>query len=205
MLQGPSPLEELTTFLVVYVLVLVSIRLLTRRWIVSLVAGLPIAVVVWILFVPRLDRVPVRSLLARTDADLRAISAALEAFHRDQARYPTLREYYAGAPMLEMQFEDGENLRMTLTSPIQYLDKPRGDLFAIGGEDRAYHYWSDGDAWVLLARGPDRFFQASPQAVGEWIVGASPLSSEWPSDQSAWLYDPTNGITSRGDIIKTGP
>ncbi len=65
-----------------------------------------------------------------------------------------------------------------------------------------YGYWSDGERWLLSSWGPD--WEATLPA--DWPASASGEPGErWQELLVPFQYDPTNGIKSRGDIIKTGP
>ena len=67
-----------------------------------------------------------------------------------------------------------------------------------------YGYWSNGEIWILSSAGPDHHPDADLAQLGVWLA-ESGSSLGWPAEYLANLYDPTNGITSRGDILKTGP
>lgn len=80
--------------------------------------------------------------------------------------------------------------------PHDPFHPPRGE--------HAYDYWHGGDMWILRSYGPDEKTDADLEVIGERIlsVTSSPFEDE---ALRRWVYDPTNGITSSGDIIKTGP
>ena len=157
-----------------------------------------------------------RARVATVQAEHRNIAVGLAVYREHYGRYPTPREFYDDTRKIEEPLDSSPEPEWHVNTPITthyedsfhvggIMEVVPGDLFSEPRREWHYGYWSDGNVWVLTSRGPDRTRDVSPQTVGEWILSASSLSREWPATQSAWLYDPTNGIKSRGDIIKTGP
>jgi hypothetical protein len=114
---------------------------------------------------------------------------------------------------------------MTITTPIAYITRYMGDAFTSGGK-ATFAYWSifpgqpfplvkpspaakpsdlkiGGLGWILVSPGPDGDYDL----MGEWDVYNPAIAQPSPrlltgtnKKGSAYTYDPTNGLTSNGDI-----
>ena len=142
-----------------------------------------------------------RAKVSRSDADLRSIAAALEAYQVDRNHYPPTPMESLGSRDQRLAF---------LTTPIAYLTSIPPEIFA--RKDReGYAYWSANlnDAmkvsplyyylvaekarrgrWVLFSRGPDVDYEADVDEGGAGLLT---------------FYDPTNGTVSNGDLMRFGP
>lgn len=168
--------------------------------------------------VPNFLNAQIRAKVARVRADVRSLSTALEMYRLDNNSY--IVDY--GGP-------DVENLSWRqLTTPISYIssleatrDPFTSDLGgAIGGEftSKRVYYDYGGGAWSAdIANGKtrERFFDES--GAGYIILSFGPNKARefpWSDDSIRWIgkrdarglrfiYQPSNGITSNGDIIAT--
>jgi prepilin-type N-terminal cleavage/methylation domain-containing protein len=148
----------------------------------------------------------VRSKVSRVKADLSTIATGLESYRVDNNTYP---------PTPLNALSDRYLRLMPLTTPTAYLSSIPVEAFSgKHSEQPAYPYWSARltDAfktapdpnvfyylpeearrlgrWTLISRGPDRDYEL---ALDEG--GAGQLEN----------YDPTNGSTSNGDVMRFGP
>jgi prepilin-type N-terminal cleavage/methylation domain-containing protein len=151
--------------------------------------------------VPNFLEAQTRTKVSRAESDMRAISIGLEAYRIDFNRYPP-------TPM------DAMTVRMqrlsALTTPVSFLSTIPLEVFKRGEQD-AYPYWSSklNDAmkfaptyyhlneekrlkgrWSLFSRGPDMDYEAAVEEGGSGLL---------------MYYDPTNGTTSNGDVMRFGP
>jgi len=169
--------------------------------------------------IPNFLHAQVRAKVSKTKAGQAVLATALEAYAVDYNLYPV---YTQGTPARII------DRYRCLTSPVKYLTSAPEDPFSKGGEGawfstgemEALHYWT----WHY------NYYNHPSYPVGYWTRGLqtehflqnggslmSPAfyrcywqSSGWGPDKKidAWPfipYDPTNGITSEGDIIRWGP
>ncbi len=107
-----------------------------------------------------------------------------------------------------------------LTSPITYLASIPSDPFQ-GGQEfvNPYYYYLDNDPegpgedhdFPVFRRASAELYGSLPLKEGEWALGGIGPDKAWyettsgqnVSDLRGVHYDPTNGLTSRGDIMLT--
>ncbi|MFH1741635.1 MAG: TlpA disulfide reductase family protein [bacterium] len=154
---------------------------------------------VWEDFLKQTASAPaIRANVARAMAEQRALMAGLESFHLDTDAYPVPPEGSDTIDKAEIKVGKGDSARvMNLTSPISYLSRIPQDPF--DPEGRAYRYNSDGKSWWIIAsNGPDmkETFDVKKYNPDEGF-GKEKLEE--------FLYDPSNGLESKGDIMRVGP
>ncbi len=184
--------------------------------------------------VPNFLEAQVRSKVSRAKSDMRSIATALEAYRVDFNRYPkfSLTPQPFTVPGGPVNGAGGDacvpgTTGGGLTSPMAYITSipmdPFGpvfpdDQFTFGGATTiadAYYYntrewfncrgfaWnvspsdnpSDSTQWVLESKGPDKYF-APP---------ADPNGVDHVDRPYFWMYDPSNGTISKGNIVRSGP
>ena len=165
-------------------------------------------------------------------AEQRNIAVALESYRVHYGRLPTVREYYDGTRKAPVVIpENVPPIQYTLTSPVALIAALPGDPFSDPAREYHYYYYTDvTTCWMLGSVGPNRKPEFLSRHNGasanerRFVYGppnasTSPLPGElracdpkffYPegkggSPLSTGLYDPTNGIVSKGDLIKTGP
>ena len=87
-----------------------------------------------------------------------------------------------------------------LTTPVQYLETIPVDPYTNAG----YGYMSDGRKWVLASTGPDTGWDLNPADFLNSDIPAYDYLSH-PNSGAQFVYDPTNGEISVGDIVTLGP
>lgn len=170
--------------------------------------------------VPNFLEAQTRSKIARVIEDLRSLGMAAEMYHIDLGQFP---------PHLEQQTctEVPYYIRYAFfTTPIAYMSSmPGREIFAPKDTNNFtemsevvaetfYYTWTNFSsfgcraeppvlwhfrtthAYLLRSRGPDRLLEANAVRNAHFTATAT-LSSD------PFLYDSTNGIVSRGDIIRT--
>lgn len=161
--------------------------------IIAIVFGILIVIVLITLAVPPQSvRIGsrVRAKVARVQADLRSIATALETYYVDNNEYPAMTK-------------EGELSLQTLTSPVAYLSDHSyvTDSFSKDSKQMfGYLYDKKQGRYILVSNGPDMDRDIT------WDLIRENVDLEKTEDLKAFLesltYDPTNGITSDGDIVR---
>lgn len=181
--------------------------------------------------VPNFLHAQIRARVATVQAEHRNVAVALESFRVFEGRLPYVDEYNDATRLNGLaQFTPTGQQRKTLTSPVSHIAALPGDPF----RNRLHHYMYFTDVnncWILGSWGPDRartFFSGVPSYQNESLFVFGPQNPQptqpracdskffnlparggditvQPGGAAAQIYEPTNGITSRGDILKTGP
>lgn len=153
----------------------------------------------------------VRAKLSRVRGDMRSLSVAIEAYMTDNGRYPFGQHFGHPSPWQKLR---------QVTTPIAYITSvpadpfhdPAGSFaqsfaperadtylynsgaaeFALGLEQTAQRF----QRWSLTNTGPDRVYQFSYYAFADTFVDSG--------RHVVFIYDPTNGTTSGGDIFRRG-
>jgi type II secretion system protein G len=179
--------------------------------------------------VPNFLNAQVRAKVSRAEAEERQIRTALESFFLDNSSYPpltnrdrTISNLYKDNPgnLDSARIEIGRGTRakkIYLTTPISYMSSIPFEPFRGKGNEHSYLYGSNGTSYYIIASyGPDgisgsgKGTNMAPLLVKDY-TGAKP--SDW--DRAAYyncqlilrdlLYAPSNGTSSLGDIVSTGP
>jgi hypothetical protein len=137
------------------------------------------------------------------EAEMRNIAIALESFRAFEGRLPTVREYYDATKLNDGTPSFVLPIEKTLTSPVSHIATLPGDPFREQARSHHYGYITVDGRWALRSYGPDKDADVDLDELMGVIAGASHVG--WNDEQLQWFYDPTNGIESTGDIIKTGP
>lgn len=149
----------------------------------------------------------IRAKVSRAESEHVSLATALGAYRIDNDAFPP-------TPLEELDDEDSRIRRLApLTTPIAYMSSLPLEVFGPGRkqDDRPYPYWSPGlnDAmkyspmyyfleqekklrgrWALFSRGPDKDYEAAVEEGGSGLLRS---------------YDPSNGTSSDGDIMRFGP
>lgn len=146
----------------------------------------------------------VRDSPGRAAAEERQISTALGSFFLDNGCYPLPEKpQQSGSSVQKNMFgelasaytEIGHGARakrIYLTTPISYMSSLPFEPFRGRGNEFSYLYMSDGISYyVIISYGPD---------------GVPDILHDGGSINLPFLiYSPSNGVSSRGDIITAGP
>lgn len=169
--------------------------------------------------IPNFLQAQIRSKVARAQADMRELALAAELYVADHNQYPPHRDQ---ATCTELPY----HVRFAyFTTPIAYLSRlPGKEIFTpprppAAGEqwdiaDTFYFSWTnfasyacrstphalypyrDSHAYLVRSRGPDTLFEGDA-ARNAHFVGEGQLHPD------PFVYDPTNGTVSRGDLFRT--
>ncbi len=184
--------------------------------------------------VPNFLNAQVRAKVARAQSEIRNIQNSLEQFFIDNNQYPpmntdrtTMRLQYRGIEQDDpsagtiniahiMVGGSGRNARrIYLTTPVSYISSIPFDPFRGDGASEGYGYGSDGQSYYIMTSfGPDNQdgMGGSDGELDEKQYTGARLDdrkraglrdSNW--FLSDYVYDPSNGTSSAGDIIRIGP
>ena len=170
--------------------------------------------------VPNFMEAQVRAKVSRTKTDLRSLAVALESYRTDSNVYPPV-----GNPSFPSPFDVLTPFTyrlMKITSPVAYITVLPQDPFARQGQpegnglpfiDPAYSYAPGnlyfgsapifgnntyrGTVFSVSGRGPDRYI-----LFGNYCMAHPTAQSDGAMARGS--YDPTNGTTSEGDVIRLG-
>lgn len=153
-----------------------------------------------------------RARVARVRADMRTLDTALNAYAVDERRYPLLRgtftqtaverlvplttpvAYLTTLPVDPFRHDsDYSNPTLSSYEPDVYLYNTGAAMFGVGTSNP---YSSAQMRWSLTSAGPDNKLEYPYYAFAENFMIADRYL--------VYIYDPTNGTTSRGEIFRTG-
>jgi thioredoxin-related protein len=151
----------------------------------------------------------VRQLASRTKATMRSVATGLESYFVDNNAYPACAlgsdppSAFAPFPRLKQRYSFRNYIRgsaSTITTPIAYISSPYLiDPFSADEKEkrRPFSYYSMKNGWIVISVGPDRDYDINPERDYHGLKASQP-------EESLLLnaYDPTNGITSSGDIFR---
>lgn len=154
--------------------------------------------------VPNFLNAQMRARIANAESDMKALDTSLEMYRMDNNIYPPWKD------------DNGSNRNpvmrrlVGLTTPISYLASVPQDPFVYGppgqrvddSQHEAYTTYDYIDAWATVnysgATTLSPAFRCS-----EWRINS--YGPDFFNDTGQISYASTNGLKSRGDIIRTGP
>jgi prepilin-type N-terminal cleavage/methylation domain-containing protein len=193
---------------------------------IELFVVIAIIALLTVVALPRFRDAQRRSAVSRVEADLRTCAAALEAYQADYLKYP-YDGYSLFGPPIGFNFWF---LSRMLSTPVAYLENvnfpdPFGIGFAGTWQILDYRYTSMGSTygtdWTVYSgvSTPSPYLDDVTAEFGGWrLASVGPdklygpygwpgLSTRSPYSFSASAlqmpYDPTNGLVSVGDIIRS--
>ena len=156
--------------------------------------------------VPNFLHAQIRSKIARVQAELHTVSVAVEAYAVDRGGYPPDAD---DRPGFDPAYWNQTVQFTRLTTPVAYLASVVYDPFnANKSASPAMMLLFPGDppyTYAYITLGDYSTHAGVPTTYGIVSVG---VSGEFDSAANQGIhdtYDPSNGLTSRGDIIRYGP
>jgi type II secretory pathway pseudopilin PulG len=175
-------------------------------------AGAPFIGIMAAVTLPNFFEAQTRAKYARARSEIRNLAVCLETYYIDHNTYPPATT--ENGELLPLN-EDGSAVSSgyvpwMLTTPISYMTSLPVDQFheKEDGTNALYRYATNGLAcWIVASHGPDK------DADVELADYPAPNRGkcQWKSFVShfgvgdAIEFDPTNGSTSSGDIMRVGP
>jgi uncharacterized membrane protein len=159
--------------------------------------------------------------IPRVQSDIRSMGVAIEAYQVDNKAYPAWSANTADAVCLPTLVSGGGIVLPvttfmsparhpglgTLTTPVAYMEHyPADPLAPIFGLTFAYYatppHPSDGGkpGWIVWSAGPDRIYDLNRANIPQICKNTS-NGQAW-NQIMPYLYDPTNGTDSAGDIVR---
>lgn len=173
---------------------------------VELIIVVSVVALLTAIAVPNFLRAQTRAQLAHAQKDLDSLHHTLTIRSMDN---PKANNRHADPLLSYLGTATGDcGSYMVLTTPITYIPNMRDvqDIFYKDPENlgfppfyplgECYSFYSSKSgvqAWAAVGRGPDAFYET--QLV-------FPLIEKGLSINRPWLYDPSNGLLSRGDLIR---
>lgn len=136
----------------------------------------------------------VRARVSVTQANLRGLSSALDAFFDTHGQYPVIEA--SGPPNISHAiFRTAEGKTVNLTPPVAYIRELPFDPYRGDGQSDVYQYGSNGrDGYIVTSYGSDGVSDIDETRYEESVRFASSVQ-----------YDSSNGMQSGGDIFRIGP
>jgi type II secretion system protein G len=154
--------------------------------------------------VPNFLNAQMKARIANAEADMKTLTTSLEMYRLDNNMYPPWIEESGTA-------RNPVNRRLNpLTSPISYLASVPQDPFVYGAanarvddtQHEAYVTYDYIDAWSAVKwGGATRLGPA--YRCSEWRINS--FGPDYLNDTGALTYSASNGLTSKGDLVRTGP
>lgn len=197
---------------------------------VELLVTIAIISILAVIAVSNFMEATIRSRVSRAMNDLRVASQVLELYRVDHGDYPPHRGLGIGefGEKEDVHVLDGHGeprsfgfrtLSLRLSTPIAYISSAAiEDPFKRGAIDTSGRSYASGDPtdmalihhnihqFAILQRSPGFFVDDFTEDYGYWrIVSLGPAGEYggFGTSDLGWLYDPTNGVRSRGMIVRT--
>ncbi|MBX3728573.1 MAG: prepilin-type N-terminal cleavage/methylation domain-containing protein [Candidatus Sumerlaeia bacterium] len=165
--------------------------------------------------VPNFLEAQVRAKVSRAQADMRSVATALEAYHVDYNKYPTMLEpgFTGGVAPLANSDLKWWYVPNSLSTPIAYISSATMQC-PFGGNwerkdnfpDNIWRRYGYENIPELMGKRVDfpilanRYRDEALVWSGMWRLQCVGPDTLWNPSR---LYDPTNGTVSEGDIIRT--
>ena len=156
--------------------------------------------------IPNFLQAQTRSKVARAEAEQRQVATALETYYIDNNVYPPGVEADGWDGLPPSPTANGQvnmDVPILLTSPVAHLTSLPTDPFMANGEGSYRYSTRSLSCWMLRSYGPDNADEAAGTTAETDYVETNPCDVQLIAD--AAYYDPTNGTTSVGSIIRVGP
>ena len=199
---------------------------------IELLIVIAIIAILALIAIPNFLEAQTRSKVSRSQADMRSVATAIEAYYLDYNSYiwSADNKYWQtsapGAAFTQSNPANNYAWYGRLSTPVAYITTIPRDPFSkgfpnVGLPDKCYFNYYAGamletdtsprSFWVLAGMGPDllpNIYQVKTVGADpSWLdvlnpSGGVPLSNE--TNQTTDLpYDPTNGTISAGDVMRT--
>ncbi len=180
--------------------------------------------------VPNFLNAQVRAKVARAESEMRSLQNSLESFFIDNNSYPPMdtdrirmRRQYRGVDdagdavlnIAHISIGTRGDRRIYLTTPVAYISNIPYDPFRGDGNEFGYGYGSNGQSYYMLTSyGPDgqngngaNQGELDPREYTGARVSDTRRAGVRKSNftLAELMYNPSNGTSSTGDILRVGP
>ncbi len=154
--------------------------------------------------VPNFLNAQIRAKVSRVQAEFKTASTAMETYRLDQNAYAAYMNPLDRVPAPHF-------MPLRLTTPISYLSNLFDEVFPAKEpppgipSDHPFHYFNRKQSPGILNEAGEGYFQKDEGAGPKrsWFMFSH--GPDVDDDDVAVPYDPSNGITSNGDIAFFGP
>ena len=193
-----------------------TVRLISGFTLIELLVVVAIIGILAAIAVPNFLLAQARAKVARAQSDHQSISTALEMYRVDNEGYPPMREpgFAGGPPVIQGSELKWWYVPNVLSTPVAYLSSAM--LFCpFGGNYDKAPYFPDN---IWRRYGYENIPELIAKAQSGWTIFQTrypPVAIHWSGPwrlecvgpDKLWnpsvTYDPSNGIVSDGDIIRT--
>lgn len=180
----------------------------TKTWAFTLIELLIVVAIIGILAaiaVPNFLNAQIRAKISRTVSDMKTLETALEMYRVDKGRYPP----YLGQHPNVLRW-------IVLTTPVSYISSIPNDPFFVINSVDASNWGSAYDLTLVDAGGTNynwdclwgawfRINAWGPDSLNDWGGCRSERGYSCQNGKPNFLYQSSNGLVSRGDIVWRGP
>lgn len=154
--------------------------------------------------IPNFLAAQIRAKVSRAQSEQRTTATALESYMVDNNTYPWYNNPHDD--VAEGEFYTP----LTLTTPVAYVSSLFNDVFPNLSSDKdtheahPFHYKHEEESPGQVGACYESCYDL-PAGSGnyKWLVSSH--GPDVDDDEMETLYDPTNGTTSSGDIVRFGP
>ncbi|MFB3896229.1 MAG: prepilin-type N-terminal cleavage/methylation domain-containing protein [bacterium] len=164
--------------------------------------------------IPNFLAAQTRSKVAKVKSEMATLATGIEAYHVDETWYPIYGRIAADDsfqyPAIQNNINDKmQCISVAITTPIAYITSipqdPFANLISSGHpEIRQYEYINLIQHIANMGGSPPAWAgQLIHPRWGEWrMVGAGPDGDRGKDIKYNFIYDPTNGTISNGDVVR---
>ncbi len=159
--------------------------------------------------IPNMLEAQVRAKVSRAKSDMRTIATALETYAVDNNKYPPNYDSGLYTPIAP---DEGQTYA-ALSTPIAYISSATRDVFRPDSEESSRGFYFDYVGWdsvsVMLAKYPEPLRAYFSGSVTKWSLASigpdrrNDTIGQYLNAPHNYIYDPTNGTVSVGDIVRT--
>jgi len=165
---------------------------------IELIVILILIILLAAIAVPNFLEAQIRAKKSKNYSPMRTLATVLESYYNDHGAYPPMRSLKDMTEKPdELEKAGGASLQTfspVLTTPTAYIQRFENDPFS--PYPLPFVYYTDGEGWMILSRGPDGDYDINPAK----IYNSSDSYQSFSVLASPATYDPSNGTTSNGDI-----
>lgn len=155
--------------------------------------------------IPNFLNAQVRSKVSRVKAEMQTAATGIESYYVDNNVYP----WYNNS--LDDAAEGEFFMPINLTTPVAYLSSLTKEVFPNQSNEpgrppyHPFHYLNGNQTPGRVAEVYESYYNEQPGAGNNRMWYVASHGPDIDDDEGEVQYDPTNGTTSDGDILRFGP